>query len=403
VDTISLADARRLALNAQGLTDPVPKGRVDRRHVRRVLDRVGLIQIDSVNVLVRSHYLPLFSRLGPYSPALLDRLAYQDKELFEFWGHQASLIPVELHPLLRWKMLRNQAGETSVSHTSLGRKRPGYIEAVYEEVAAHGPIAASELEDPGTRRGPWWGWADGKHALELLLWAGRVSALRKPNFERVYDITERVIPAEILARPTPPEQEARAELLLMAARSLGVATFPDLTDYWSMRNPASRAAFKALVEDGRLVPVKVDGIQATSYVAADADAERRRPTRAVLLSPFDSVMWRRDRVEQLFGFRYRIEIFVPAPKRTYGYYVLPFLLGDRFAARVDLKSERALSTLAVQASYWEPTEEVTEVADTLAVELLSLARFLGLDKVRVDRRGDLARPLAAAVTREMRR
>jgi uncharacterized protein YcaQ len=397
--TLSQAQARRLALAAQGFADRRPAGRVDRRHLRRVLERVGLFQIDSVNVLVRSHYLPLFSRLGPYPRDLLDRAAYVHGDLFEYWGHEQSLLPVELHPLLRWRMALAAKGNTWGGLARFARERPDYIEAVFREVAERGALSASALSDPGERAGPWWGWAEGKRALEWLHWTGRLAAARKPSFERVYDLPERVLPEAVLDAPDVPEPAARMHLLERAARSLGVATAADLADYYRQRVPAVRPLLARLVDEGRLVPATVEGWRHPAFVHPAA-RPTRRITAAALVSPFDSLVWHRARTERLFGFEMRLEVYTPAPKRRWGYYVLPFLLGDELVARVDLKADRAAGALRVLAAHDEPGHTPGEVAEPLAEELLAMAAWLALDGVEVSRRGDLAPALDAVLRPE---
>jgi uncharacterized protein len=398
VDRLSAEAAQRIALGAQGFADPRPAGAITRRHGRRLFERVGLVQIDSVNVLVRSQELPVFARLGPHRrdllPAMLDA-----GDLFEYWGHMASLIPVEHHPLFRWKMAAAARGEDVWGGVArLAQNRPGYIEAVYEEVKARGPVRASELSDPGPRRKElWWSWEDGKLALEYLFWSGQLSARRLSNFERAYDVTERILPAWVLALPTPTEAEARRELLALAGQALGVATAADLCDYYRLNIPKSKTALAELVEEGRLVPVEVEGWGRPAYLHAAARRPRRIPARA-LLSPFDSLVWSRDRTERVFDFHYRIEIYTPAAKRVYGYFVLPFLLGTELVARVDLKSDRKASALLVPAAWKEPGVPDDEVAAELAAELREMARWLELERVVVGDRGDLS----SALARELR-
>ncbi|WP_217922989.1 winged helix-turn-helix domain-containing protein [Miltoncostaea oceani] len=392
---ISAAQARRIALRAQGFGPPRPPGRIDRRHARRVLDRVGLIQIDSVNVLVRSQELPLFARLGPHPRDLLPRMA-ADGELFEFWCHEASLLPVAMWPLMGWRMARAEelmwAGTAAVA-----REDPGYVAAVLDEVRARGPITAGELSDPGDPVPGMWGRSPGKRALEHLFWRGEVSARRRPSdFARVYDLTERIIPEHIRALPVPGEEEAVRQLLLSAARSLGVATARDLCDYHRLNVPRTRPRVAELAEDGRLWPVTVRGWDAPAFLHPDAELPRRVRARA-LLSPFDSLVWDRARTERIFGFRYRIGIYTPAHRREHGYYVLPFLLGDDLVARVDLKADRAAGTLRVPEAHAEPGHATADVADALAAELVDMARWLGLRGIDVAGRGDLAPALSAAV------
>jgi hypothetical protein len=384
-----------MALAAQGFTDARPTGRVDRRHLRRVMDRVGLIQIDSVNVLVRSQELPLFARLGPHPRDLLPRAA-ADGELFEYWGHEASHIRAEHHRLFRWKMARaTERAWGSVAR--MGRDRPGYVEAVFEMVAERGPVVAGELSERTAPKGAWWDWDHAKLALEWLFYTGRITARRRVNdFARLYDLPERMLPPAVLAAPTPPEPEARKELLVLAAGSLGVGTVRDLADYHRQLIPTCRPLIAELVEDGRLVAVTVEGWKEPAYLHPEAALPRWVRARA-LLSPFDSLVWERPRLERVFGFHYRIEIYTPAPKRRFGYYVLPFLLGDELVARVDLKAERAAGALLVRGAYAEPGVPEGLVAQEMAEELASMAGWLGLDRVVVEPRGDLAPGLRAAV------
>jgi uncharacterized protein len=398
VQSLTVAQARRLALAAQGFGPARPAATPDRRHLRRALRHTGLLQIDSVNVFQRAHYGPLFSRIGPYPTALLDRMAYRDRELFEYWGHEAALLPVDLHPLMRWRMRRAEQLIDRWGHIAkVVRERPGYIEHVLDAVRAHGPLTAGELaEDEKRTKDNWgWNWSDAKTTLEYLFYAGAVTAADRRNFERVYDVTERVIPRAILDRPTPDDEQAHRELLLVAARCHGVGTASDLADYFRLNVPLARLRLAELVEDGRLETVAVEGWRQPAYVLPGATVPRRVDARALLV-PFDPLIWERARTERLFGFRYRVEIYVPAPKRLHGYYVLPFLLGDRLVARVDLKSDRQAGVLRVQAAWAEP-DAPANTAIELAAELHETARWLGLGSVLVADRGDLATPLASAV------
>lgn len=389
-DTLSAAQARRIALAAQGFARPLPAGTVDRRHVRRLFGDVGLVQIDSVNVVVRSQELPLWSRLGHHGREIVAGLA-ADGELFEYWAHEASLVPVERYPLFRWKMARDHQWRAI---TELNRRQPGYVDDVLAQVRERGPLRVSELQAPGTKSGPWWGWSSGKIALEHLFWTGQVSARRLPTFERVYDLTERVVPARVLAQPAPEADDARRELLRLASRSLGVATAADLCDYYRLNVPASKPRIAELVESGDLRPVRVEGWKDPAYLARDA-ATPRRITAAALLSPFDSLVWFRPRTERLFGFHYRLELYTPAPKRVYGYYVLPFLLGDQLVGRVDVKADRKAGTLLVPGAFAELGHPPEAVAEELADELRAFAEWLGLHRVVMGDRGELAAPLRA--------
>ena len=351
-----------------------------------------------MNVLVRAHYLPLFSRLGAYDPALLDRLAYdgRDRALFEYWGHEASLLPVSAYPLLRWRMERAARGLGIYGHIArFGRRRRAFVEEVLAEVTERGPLAASELSRGGRARGPWWGRSVGKKALEWLFWAGQVTTSTRRGFQRIYDLPERALPAAALAAPVPAEDEAQRLLLRAASRALGVATARDLSDYFRLNITEARPRLAELVEAGELVPARVEGWREAAYLHPQAPSPRRVQARA-LLAPFDPLVWERQRTERIFGFHYRISIYTPAAMRTHGYYVLPFLLGDRLVARVDLKADRAARVLRVPASHVEPGVPAARVAWPLARELATMAEWLGLDGVHVGRRGNLGRALRAA-------
>ena len=379
--SLSIAEARRLALAAQGFSDPRPAATPGGWDLRRVMKRVGLLQIDSVNVLTRAHYLPAFSRLGPYPAELLDRAAHRaPRRLFEYWGHEASLIPVELHPLLRWRMER-AAADAWGGMRRIQRDRPGLVARVLDQVRDRGPVAASDLAEATPRRsGPWWDWSDVKRALEWLFWSGQVTSARRRRFERLYDVPERVIPPAVLAAPTPAPADAQRELVLIASRCLGVAAERDLRDYFRLPTADAKARIAELVDAGALQPVEVEGWgRLQGYLAAGARIPRRVDA-AALIGPFDSLIWERSRVERIFGFSYRLEIYVPAPKRRHGYYVLPLLLGDRLVARLDLKADRAAGVLRVHATHLEPgaPPETPEVAQA---QLSSMAGWLGLEPI----------------------
>lgn len=400
VDVLTTAQARRIALAAQGFTDPRPRGRPDMRSLTRVLGRVGLLQIDSVNVLSRAQYLPLWSRLGPYSTELLDRAAGRaPRRLFEYWAHVASLVPVGTQPYLRFRMAR-AAQHAWGAMRRIAEEKPDFVAWVYSEVRDRGPLTAREIEhDVPRRKDNWgWNWSEVKIALEWLFYTGEVTAARRNGqFERVYDLPERVLPPEILNAPTPDVAESHRELIRIAARAYGVGTLQCFRDYFRLGPKEAATAVAELVEAGELVPVRIDGWKRPAYLVAGTRIPRRVDARA-LIGPFDSMVFERTRLERLFDFEYRIEIYVPAEKRRYGYYVLPFLLGDRFVARVDLKADRTQGTLLVQSAFAEE-HAPPETADELAEELLDMAAWLGLSDVTVNERGDLARPLRAAVKR----
>ncbi|MFL5863281.1 MAG: winged helix-turn-helix domain-containing protein [Solirubrobacteraceae bacterium] len=401
---LSAAAARRIALAAQGFGRPRSPRPPGTRQIRELVAHLGVLQLDSVNVFSRAHYMPVFSRLGPYDRALLDRMAGHDsargtRRLVEYWAHEASLIPVENHALFRWRM----AAVEDQAWRSIARvihERPDLVQATLELVAQQGPIRASAtgIPRPEPRPGHMWNWHDGKVALEYLFFTGQVAAAGRVNFERLYDLPERVLPPEVLAAPTPDPADAQRQLVRIAAGALGVATEPDLGDYFRLPRADSKARVAELVAAGELIEVSVAGWNAVAYLLPQARRPRRMDARA-LLSPFDSLVWSRGRAERLFGFRYRIEIYVPASKRVHGYYVLPFLLGDTLVARVDLKSDRHAGSLLVQAAFAEGEADARRVAVELAAELRLTAAWLGLDDVVVRPRGDLAPALQRAIAR----
>ena len=402
-DVLRLAEARRIALEAQGFGDRRPAGRVDRRHLRRVLQRVGLVQVDSVNVLTRSHELPFLARLGPYRRAALAEWLWGSGEVFEYWGHEASLLPVELQPLLRWRMQREQ-GHAWKGVATFMRTHPGLAEDILRAVAERGPVTLGELDHLGDavrrskpRAGDMWNWTPAKKAVEWLFWRGEVAAVRNPaTFERHYVLPGRVLPADVLAAPTPSPDEAHRSLLLLAARSHGVGTARHLADYHRLNIVQARRLLAELAADRSLRQVQVEGWREPAYLHPEARLPRWVRASA-LLSPFDSLVWERGRTEALFGFRYRIEIYVPAAKRVHGYYVLPYLHRGELAARVDLKADRPAGALLVRGAYAEPGVDGDDVAHGLAERLGELAMFLGLAHVVVEPNGDLATALGVAV------
>ena len=397
IETLSAPQARRIALAAQGFAERRPAAPT-RRQMLAMIEQLGVVQIDSVNVLSRAHYLPLFSRLGPYPRAALEDLAWSRRRaLFEYWGHEASLMPLATQPLLRWRMddARDGVGVWKGVAAFLD-SHAAFIDGALDEITRRGPLAASELEAGERGQGGWWGWSEGKRALECLFWTGRLTTdHRRPTFERVYGLPERVLPGPVLATAALSRSEAHKALLLISARALGVATERDLRDYFRLGPADARAALAELVEAGELTPVAVRGWGQSAFL----DPAARRPrkiTRHALLSPFDNLIWFRERAERIFDVRIRLEIYTPAAKRVHGYYVLSFLQGEAITARVDLKADRKAGVLVVQAAHAEPWADA-ETPAALAVQLASMAGWLDLAAVRVEPRGDLAPGLSAAV------
>ena len=394
--TISAEEARRIALAAQGFADRRPEAPA-KRHLLKTIDRLGLLQIDSVNVVSRTHYLPLFSRLGAYPRPLLEEIAWgKTPALFEYWMHEASLAPHALQPLMRWRMddAREGVGIWKGVARFLRENRP-FIDRALAEIHARGALSAGELEIGEKGRGGWWGWSEGKRAMECLFWAGEITtATRRTTFERVYGLPGDVHPKSVRDAPTPPRDEAQRQLLRIAARAQGVATERDLRDYFRMPVADTKARIAELVEAGDLLPVSVQGWDQPAYL--DPAARRtRKITAGALLSPFDNLIWFRERTERIFSVRVRLEIYTPAHKRVHGYYVLPFLQDEAITARVDLKADRKAGVLRVQSAHAEPFADA-ETPGRLMTELQLMARWLGLGSVRVEPKGDLALRLAAA-------
>src|SRR5215469_5326284 len=414
-DDLSLSQARCLALTAQGFTAK-PARSVN--NLRKVAAQLNAFQIDSVNVLVRAHYVPAFARLGPYRMEALDRLAYLERELFEYWGHAACLMPISLYPLVRYRMHKHHDRTQQYMRSDAGR----YMARVYAEVVERGPITAAELTDPGKRSKGWWSWwgsGNGKSALEHLYDAGLVAIAGRRGFERTYDLSERVIPRSALDAPAPPREEAMKQLICLGANASGVGTLTDITRYfktdgWRDRlppgpywerpkglarrsaKPIAKRLVSELVEEGRLLSVRVEGWLEPAYLPPGAGVPRNVDVRA-LVTPFDSLVWDRGRVERLFGMKYALELYTPPPRRVYGYYVLPFLLGDTLVARCDLKADRDRKVLMVQSAFLEAAQDARYVVPELGAALRQMQEWLELDWIEVAERGDLAAPLRAQV------
>jgi uncharacterized protein YcaQ len=397
---LSPGEARRVALAAQGLGAPKP-ARVTKRHLLATIQRLGLLQIDSVNVLVRAHYFPPFSRIGPYPTEWLDDLAYRKRRLFEYWGHAASLIPVDLFSSLRWRMERAKQGiGVYRGWVNFAKENAGLIQEVLDQIRQHGPAGAGDVEkaikqEQLAKKAGWWEWSDSKTALEWLFWSGLVTTSTRRNFERVYDLTERVYP-DLYNGDVPDRAIAQRELVATAARALGVATENDLSDYFRLKINETRPRIRELVEAGELLEVKVEGWRQPAYLSSSARIPRSLEA-GTFLSPFDPLLWERKRTERLFGFRYRIEIYTPAAQRQHGYYVLPFLFGQNFVARLDLKADRTNNVLRVVGAFAEPQTEPKTFVHAVAAELQSMAAWLGLEKIAISKFGDLAPMLRSAL------
>ncbi|MDY6997875.1 MAG: crosslink repair DNA glycosylase YcaQ family protein [Actinomycetota bacterium] len=400
--TLSAAQARRVAVAAQGFGEPAPAGPVTRAHLKRLINRLQVLQLDSVSVAVRAHYAPVFSRLGVYDRDVLDRAAWSHSArsprlLIEYWAHEAALMAVDDWPLLRWRMQQYRHGRWG---TEIVRKNAKLAEDVVEAVTALGPSTAGQIEAhleaaPRGRKGPWWDRSDTKWVAEALWSSGVLATATRVGFARHYDLAERVLPAEVLDRQLD-ERDAVRELARRAATALGVATEADIRDYFRLGAAQIKPAIAELVAAGELERVDVEGWTAPAYLRAGQSVPRRNRGTA-LLCPFDPLIFFRPRVERLFGFHYRIEIYTPEPKRRYGYYVWPFLLDGELVGRVDLKADRTAGALMVLGAFIEAGRDPAQVAAALAAELRSMADWLGLDDVIVGDRGDLVAQLGAAL------
>jgi len=396
---LTAGQARRVAVAAQGFADARPRGAVTRAHVKRLISRIEVLQLDSVSVAVRAHYAPVFSRLGAYNRDILDRAAWSHSAraprlLVEYWAHEAALMSVDDWPLLRWRMREYKHGRWD---TDVVKKNPQLADDIVAAVAELGPATAGQIEahlatEPRRTKGPWWGRSDTKWVAEALFSSGVLTTATRVGFARHYDLTERVVPPEVLARHIP-DDEAIRQLTLRAATALGVGTEADIRDYFRLSPKQIKPAVADLVASGELERVEVDGWTAPAYLKAGQIVPRLDRGTA-LLCPFDPLIFFRPRVQRLFDFFYRIEIYTPAPKRQYGYYVWPFLLDGRLVGRVDLKADRASDALQVVGAFVKPGEQPGQVAAALATELEAMASWLDLAKMSVGERGDLAAALA---------
>jgi uncharacterized protein len=387
VRRIPLERTRRIALAAQGFATPRPTGRTDVRHFRRVVDAVRIVQLDSVNVVSRAHYLPFFARLGPYDRAALDRWLWRSGEMFEYWVHEASLVPTGHRPLVVHRM---EGAKHWSAMDRIQLERPGFLEEVLSAVRERGPLKVGDL-DGHRRADSWWGWGDAKIAIERLFLTGKVTAADRPGFQRIYDLPERVHPHAVELGGLEAD-DAKTEMLAHGAAAHGIGTVHDIADYYRLNIGDARRLMPRLIARGEVEEVEVPGWAQPAYLHTAA-AHPRSISASALLAPFDPVVWFRDRGERLFDFFYRIEIYTPEPKRVYGYYVLPFLLDDRLVARVDLKADRKARRLLVRSAFGEDGVEPDHVTAQLAEELAAMASWLDLDEIEVGDRGDLIQPL----------
>jgi uncharacterized protein YcaQ len=385
-DSLSIADARRLALAAQGFDIARPETKAKQRHVDALIARLGVVQIDSVNVLVRSQELPLFARLGNHDRNAIPK-ATEAQKIFEYWGHEAAHLPVDLHPLFRWKM--NAARTGKVTHwglTSFYEENKAFVKRILKHVATNGPTTSRELSTRTEKKGTWWDWDEAKVALEYLFLTGQLmSRGRGSDFARIYDTPERVLPQRIIDATTPSEHDARKQLLVCSAIAQGVATASDLADYYRQKLATVKPLIAELVEEDELRAVAVDGWTEKAFVHRNAKLPKQLHATA-LLSPFDSLVWCRPRNERLFNFYYRIEIYTPKEKRKFGYYVLPFMMDGEMVGRVDLKADRANSALLAYSVYTEKGVKRSSINEALNAELHAMATWLQLDQVQIGRR-----------------
>jgi uncharacterized protein len=388
-------EARRIALHAQGFRNQNRETKKNWSAIAASIKDLHLLQIDSVNVLVRSHYLPLFSRLGNYDRNVLDNrtLESTNRHVFECWSHEASLVPMDMHPLMRWRMNRAKVGTQMYSSMiRFSKDEKAFLKKTLDHIRKTGPTGASAIPGSGKGEGGWWGWSKGKMTMETLFAQGLVTTTKRDKFERIYDVPERVIPSDILNAATPSEAETFRTLISLSAQALGIATEFDLRDYFRLPIAETKTAIAECVENGDLIPVTVDGWTKPTFVHKSTKLPRKAGGTA-LLSPFDPLCWERDRTERLFNFYYRIEIYTPQPKRKFGYYVLPFLNGEDISGRVCLKADRETGTLRANAIHHEEMVDPAATASAMAGELVKMAEWLGLPNVEVKKSGNLSAAL----------
>ena len=392
--TFSIQETRRIALAAQGLLKQRPAGRsINLNDFDDVLKRINIVQIDSVNVLVRAQYMPFFSRLGPYPQEMLHQYAYENRNLYEYYVHEACLIPMSHLPMVRyrmdeWRPWRSWSEEIA--------KNPELLPATIQEVETRGPLAVSDIPNKDERYGHW-GITTAKLALETMLHQGQLAIADRQNSARRYDLFQRVVPENVVQDPPMPKVEAHRKMMQLAIASLGIGTLADCADYYRIKRNDAKMAIHHLVDTGEVERVDVDGVASEFYAVPGIEPPQEDAEACAIVSPFDPAAWCRSRLEWLFDFAYRIEIYTPVKKRKFGYYVLPFVLGDRFVARVDLKADRKMSTLRVPGAFLEPNCDEEYVADSLASELKLMADWLGLNRIVIGRRGNLTKPLRAAI------
>ena len=387
--------ARRVSLGAQGFNEPRPSGNITARHLRSVMNRLRVIQLDSVPVVIRTQYMPFHSRIGPYDAALLDRVAYGSNVWFEAWSHEASLLPVDLEPQFRWMRERALAGDTWKGLYEVAEREPKYVESVLEEVRERGAVTGGTLSDPRpVKRGGsgWWHRSLGVLALDWLFRIGEIGIRRQGNFEKVFSPLDTIVPKKVLKQKTPDEDAAIRELIFQSVRALGVGTAADIADYFRLPIRDVRRLIPSVVENGLIIDAEVEGWTKPAF--ADPYAKiPRRIKGATVLSPFDPVVWKRDRAETIFGFEYRIEIYVPEAKRKWGYYVLPVLVDGHLVGRIDVKTDRQDAVLRVKAAHVEDGHDKAEVAARVATAVDDLRQLVGVDGIHVGRKGNLAAAL----------